>query len=73
MGNDHHENIEHDESTEKTGVSVHETVTHSETTASETDGSYVDSEIPEDGADRKGSRSDEADGEFTDSDIPADR
>ena len=42
-------------------------------TSSEKDGSYVDSDIPEDGTTAGGPHDGEADGKFTDSDIPGDR
>jgi hypothetical protein len=80
MGNDHHgnehEHTEHTEHTESTGDGGSASVTH-ESTTTESAGSYVDSDIPEDGdttsTEHGGGSGDEEDGEFTDSDIPADR
>ena len=72
MGTEHHGTDEHTEHTEQHGHGETR-VTKDTTTSSESDGSYVDSDIPEDGGTTDGPHDGEADGSYTDSDIPSDR
>jgi hypothetical protein len=71
-GTDEHEHTEHTEHTEAHGHGATH-VEHDAATSSEQDGSYVDSDVPEDGGTTTGPHDGEVDGSYTDSDIPADR
>lgn len=72
-GTDEHEHTEHEHTEHHGHVDGDSHVSHETATSSESEGSYVDSEVPEDDRTTDGPHDGEVDGSYTDSDIPSDR